>query len=266
IQTAIPVKEYDEDHFLVMATKKGVIKKTPLSEYDSPRHGLIGINLDEDDELVGVRLTDGSEHVLLVTAQGQAVRFPEDTVRPMGRATRGVIGVRLDGDDHVVAMDVVRPGADLLVVSELGYGKRTRLEEYRVTNRGGKGVRTLQVVSKNGPIVAASVVRDGAEVMLISAEGLMLRMKVDDISRQGRTTQGVRLMRLDEADKVVAIAHVKARDDADTAAGRQGSMFEADDAGLEPAPCRGRPGPASVDAGPGRMLSWPMPRAYSSVG
>ncbi len=104
--------------------------------------------------------------------------------------------------------------------------------EYRVTNRGGKGVRTLQVVSKNGPIVAASVVRDGEEVMLISAEGIMIRMKVDDISRQGRTTQGVRLMRLDEADKVVAIAHVKARDDDDTAAGRQGSMFEADDAGL----------------------------------
>ena len=129
-------------------------------------------------------------------------------------------------------MDVVRPGADLLVVSELGYGKRTRLEEYRVTNRGGKGVRTLQVVSKNGPIVAASVVRDGEEVMLISAEGIMIRMQVDDISRQGRTTQGVRLMRLDEADKVVAIADVKARDDDDTAAGRQGSMFEADDAGL----------------------------------
>ena len=215
IQTAIPVKEYDEDHFLVMATKKGVIKKTPLSEYDSPRHGLIGINLDEDDELVDVRLTDGSEHILLVTAQGQAVRFPEDTVRPMGRATRGVIGVRLDDGDHVVAMDVVRPGADLLVVSELGYGKRTDLNEYRVTNRGGKGVRTLQVVEKNGPIVAASVVRDGEEVMLISAEGIMIRMKVDDISRQGRATQGVRLMRLDENDKVVAIAHVKQREEED---------------------------------------------------
>ncbi|MFS8523395.1 MAG: DNA gyrase subunit A, partial [Limnochordales bacterium] len=237
IQTAIPVKEYDEDHFLVMATKKGVIKKTPLSEYDSPRHGLIGINLDEDDELVDVRLTDGSEHILLVTAQGQAVRFPEDTVRPMGRATRGVIGVRLDDGDHVVAMDVVRPGADLLVVSELGYGKRTDLNEYRVTNRGGKGVRTLQVVEKNGPIVAASVVRDGEEVMLISAEGIMIRMKVDDISRQGRATQGVRLMRLDENDKVVAIAHVKQReeeDDGDDGRGLQQPSIFGDETVNEP--------------------------------
>ena len=237
IQTAIPVKEYDEDHFLVMATKKGVIKKTPLSEYDSPRHGLIGINLDEDDELVDVRLTDGSEHILLVTAQGQAVRFPEDTVRPMGRATRGVIGVRLDDGDHVVAMDVVRPGADLLVVSELGYGKRTDLNEYRVTNRGGKGVRTLQVVEKNGPIVAARVVRDGEEVMLISAEGIMIRMKVDDISRQGRATQGVRLMRLDENDKVVAIAHVKQReeeDDGDDGRGLQQPSIFGDETVNEP--------------------------------
>lgn len=218
VQTAIPVQHYDDEHYLVMATKKGIVKKTLLSEFDSPRHGLIGINLDEDDELVGVRLTDGNEHILLVTAQGQAVRFPEETVRAMGRATRGVIGVRLDDDDYVVGMDVVRPGAELLVVSEHGYGKRTPLDEYRVTNRGGKGVRTMQIIDRNGPIVAASVVRDGEEVMLISAEGIMIRMKVDDISRQGRTTQGVRLMRLDESDTVVALAHVKQKEDDDDAA------------------------------------------------
>lgn len=215
VQTAIPIQSYEGDYYLVMATKKGVIKKTPLSEYDSPRHGLIGINLDEDDELVGVRLTDGSEHILLVTAQGQAIRFPEDTVRGMGRATRGVIGVRLEKGDSVVAMDVVRPGAELLVVTELGYGKRTDLDEYRVTNRGGKGIRTLHVTDRNGEIVSASVVRDGEEIMLISAEGIMIRMKVDDISRQGRATQGVRLMRLDDADRVVALAHVRSKDEDD---------------------------------------------------
>lgn len=215
VQTAIPIQSYEGDYYLVMATKKGVIKKTPLSEYDSPRHGLIGINLDEDDELVGVRLTDGSEHILLVTAQGQAIRFPEDTVRGMGRATRGVIGVRLEEGDSVVAMDVVRPGAELLVVTELGYGKRTDLDEYRVTNRGGKGIRTLHVTDRNGEIVSASVVRDGEEIMLISAEGIMIRMKVDDISRQGRATQGVRLMRLDDADRVVALAHVRSKDEDD---------------------------------------------------
>lgn len=236
VQTAIPVRQYDDGHYLVMATKKGIIKKTVLSEYDSPRHGLIGINLEDDDELVGVRLTDGSEHILLVTAQGQAIRFPEDTVRGMGRATRGVIGVRLDDDDYVVGMDVVRPGAELLVVSERGYGKRTRLDEYRVTNRGGKGIRTLQVIERNGPIVAASVVRDGEEVMLISAEGIMIRVKVSDISRQGRSTQGVRVMRLDDNDKVVAMAHVKVRDSDEDVAGPNaadapvsGDLFGGDD-------------------------------------
>jgi len=219
VQTAIPIRSYEGDYYLVMATKKGVIKKTPLAEYDSPRNGLIGITLDEDDELVGVRLTDGNEHILLVTAQGQAIRFPEDTVRPMGRAARGVLGVRLEEGDYVVAMDVVRPGADLLVVTELGYGKRTPLEEYRVTNRGGKGIRTLQVTRRNGLVAAASVVRDGEEVMIISAEGIMIRMKVDDISRQGRATQGVRLMRLGDADKVVAVAHIKSKDEDDEGEG-----------------------------------------------
>lgn len=224
VQTAIPVREYDDEHYLVMATKNGVIKKTVLAEYDSPRHGLIGINLDDDDELVDVRLTDGNEHVLLITAQGQAIRFPEETVRGMGRATRGVIGVRLDEGDYVVGMDVVRAGAELLVISEHGYGKRTRLDEYRITNRGGKGIRTLQTTERNGPIVASSIVRDGEEVMLISAEGIMIRMGVDGISSQGRNTQGVRVMRLDPKDKVVAIAHIKTREnDADNGSNDTGA-------------------------------------------
>ncbi|MBO8141797.1 MAG: DNA gyrase subunit A [Firmicutes bacterium] len=213
VQAAIPVREYDDSRFLFMATKRGVVKKTVLSEFDSPRHGLIGIVLDGDDELVGVRLTDGKEHILLVTAQGQAIRFAEDDVRPMGRAARGVRGITLADGDEVVGMDVVRPGADLLVVSRNGFGKLTSLDEYRLTGRGGKGIRTLQITAKNGPIAAVHTVRSGEEVMLISAEGIMIRMRADDISHQGRATQGVRLMRLDEGDYVVAVAPIVAKDD-----------------------------------------------------
>ncbi|HEY8418674.1 MAG TPA: DNA gyrase C-terminal beta-propeller domain-containing protein, partial [Limnochordales bacterium] len=213
IRTAIPVREYDEGHYLFMTTKRGIVKKTVLTEFDSPRHGLIGILLDEGDELVDVRLTEGHEHVLLVTALGQAIRFPEEDVRPMGRAARGVRGITLDEGDFVVGLDVVRPGADLLVVSQKGFGKRTPLDEYRVTGRGGKGIRTLQITEKNGPIVAVRVVRDGDEVMLISAAGIMLRTPVDEISRQGRATQGVRIMRLDAGDQAVAAALIAEKDD-----------------------------------------------------
>ncbi|OUM97923.1 MAG: DNA gyrase subunit A [Firmicutes bacterium ZCTH02-B6] len=213
IKTAIPIREYDEGHYLFMATKRGIVKKTVLTEFDSPRHGLIGILLDEDDELVDVRLTEGNEHVLLVTAHGQAIRFPENDVRPMGRAARGVRGITLEEGDSVVGLDVVRPAADLLVVSQKGFGKRTPLEEYRVTGRGGKGIRTLQITEKNGPIVAVRVVRDGDEVMLISAAGIMIRTSVDEISRQGRATQGVRVMRLDAGDYAVAAALVADKDD-----------------------------------------------------
>jgi len=160
-----------------------------------------------------VRLTEGNEHVLLVTAHGQAIRFPENDVRPMGRAARGVRGITLEEGDSVVGLDVVRPAADLLVVSQKGFGKRTPLEEYRVTGRGGKGIRTLQITEKNGPIVAVRVVRDGDEVMLISAAGIMIRTSVDEISRQGRATQGVRVMRLDAGDYAVAAALVADKDD-----------------------------------------------------
>lgn len=210
VEAVIPIEGYTPEHYLMMGTRKGVVKKTALMEFDSPRAGLIAINLDEDDELVDIFLTDGKKDVVIVTAGGQAIRFNEESVRAMGRAARGVIGIRLDDDDYVVGMDVVRRDGYLLVVTREGFGKRTPLSEYRRTNRGGKGVRTLQLTDRNGPIVDILVVRDDEEVMAISRAGILIRMPVEGISVQGRATQGVRLMRLDEGDHVRAIAHLAA--------------------------------------------------------
>lgn len=208
IQAVIPISEYSDDLYLTFATLNGTVKKTVLSEYDSPRvGGLICIALRDDDELVGVKLTDGSQEILMVTTEGQAIRFPEEQVRPMGRDTYGVRGVTLNEGDRVITMDVVVPNADLLTISEGGYGKRTPLDEYRVTGRGGKGVRTLNQTKKTGKVAGARVVRDSNDIMLISLEGIMIRMSVADISQMGRNTQGVILMKLqDSKDKIVAIA------------------------------------------------------------
>ena len=211
VQAAIPIPAYDDDHYLFVATRQGVVKKTALSEYDSPYAGLIALTLDEGDELVGVQLTDGRQDMLLVTQSGQAIRFPESEVRPMGRAARGVKGITLEEGDWVVGMDVVSPQRDLLVVTKNGYGKRTPLSEYRITGRGGKGIRTIQVTERNGPIAGVKVVREEDEIMMISQEGIMIRISVKDIPRLGRSTQGVRLMRLAEADYVVALAQVVGR-------------------------------------------------------
>ena len=215
IQAVIPISDYSDDLYLVMATLSGTVKKTVLSEYDSPRSGgLICISLKEDDELVSVKLTDGSQELIMVTKEGQAIRFPEDQVRAMGRAAHGVKGITLDDDDQVIAMDVVTPGGELLTVSETGYGKRTSLEEYRITNRGGKGVKTMNQTQKTGKLVGARVVQDHHDIMLISLQGIMIRMSVADISQMGRSTQGVILMKLqDENDKIVALAKLASKED-----------------------------------------------------
>jgi DNA gyrase subunit A len=213
VQAAIPVRQYDDEHYLFIATRNGMVKKTVLSEFDSPRTGLIGITLGEGDEVVNACLTDGNQEVILVTRRGQAIRFREEETRPMGRMARGVHGVALEDGDLVVAMDVVRPDGDLLVTSELGFGKRTPLSEYRITGRGGKGIRTLNVAEKNGEIVGAVVVGEQDEVMIISSSGVMIRIAVADVPEQGRSTMGVRLMKLDEGQKVVTLALIAARDD-----------------------------------------------------
>lgn len=213
VAAAIAVSNFDEGRYLFMATRNGIVKKTPLSEFATNRQGIIACHLDDDDRLVGVRLTEGEHEILLVTRGGQAVRFSEDEVRPMGRAARGVIGIRLEEGDQVVAMDAARRGADVLVVTEQGYGKRTPVEEYRLTRRGGKGVRAIGESTRNGPVVGMRVVEEGDEVMLISARGVMIRLNVSDVSRQGRTARGVVLMRLDEGDTVAALAQIAAARD-----------------------------------------------------
>ncbi|OIQ59129.1 DNA gyrase subunit A [Moorella thermoacetica] len=210
ITAVIPIRELEEDAYLLMATRKGIVKKTPLGEYHtSRRDGLLAINLDEDDDLVGVLRTEGNNEVMLVTRQGKAIRFGEGEVRPMGRAARGVRGIALDDDDMVVGLVKVRDDAELVIVSSRGFGKRTSLEEYRPQGRGGKGIITMNVTDRTGPVAAVDVVKLEDELMLISAEGILIRLGVEDISRQGRNTQGVTLMRLEPSDRVVAMARIQ---------------------------------------------------------
>lgn len=209
ITTVIPIKEFVADYYLFMTTRAGIVKKTSLVDYNSIRRdGIIAINLDEGDKLVDVLLTDNSEEIIIGTKNGMAIRFPEKEVRPTGRATRGVKGINLRKDDQVVAVDLIREQSDLLVVTNKGYGKRTKLEEYRSQRRGGIGTINIRRTPRIGHVVALQVVSSDEEIMMISAEGVMIRLKVNNISLIGRATQGVRLMRLDEGDQVVAVARV----------------------------------------------------------
>jgi len=192
-----------------------------LDEFQSIRKGgLIAINLDEDDELIDVKLTDGNQDLIMVTRQGQSIRFPESDVRTISRQARGVKGITLEDDDLVVGMDTVREDADLLVISELGIGKRTALSEYRVQSRGGKGIKTIRLTERHGTLVGIKVVLESDELMVITAEGVIIRTQVSDISRTGRDTQGVRIMKLDTNDRVVTLARVvgggKDDDESDT--------------------------------------------------
>ena len=197
-----------------MSTKNGLIKKTPLKEYDSNRTtGLIGITLKEDDELIDVRLTDGQDNVVLVTKKGLCITFDEKDVRPVGRTAQGVIGIRLDAEDIVIGMEPIISGAKstLLAITENGFGKRTETDEYRVQNRGGRGVITYKITPKTGDLVGIRVVNGTEDVMLITDTGTIIRMNVDEISVLGRATQGVTLMRTNEG-KVVSIETVEPED------------------------------------------------------
>lgn len=209
ITAVIPIREFDSDRNLIMATKNGLIKKTPLIEYESRFTGLIGLTLRPGDELITVKYTDGDQEVILGTAKGKSIRFHEEQVRSMGRTAMGVKSIELEEDDRVIGMGVVEEGSDLLVVSERGYGKRTPLSEYRPQIRGGKGLITMRLTEKNGLISGLKVVSDGDELMLISREGILIRIRIDEIPRMGRNTQGVRLMRLDEGDSLVSLAHIE---------------------------------------------------------
>ncbi|MBE0522127.1 MAG: DNA gyrase subunit A [Candidatus Methanoperedenaceae archaeon] len=203
----VPVSKFDDRHFLFMVTKKGTSKRTELSAFSNPRKtGIIAISLDEEDELVQVKLTDGSKHVVIGTKHGKAIRFDENDVRNMGRTASGVRGVRLVGEDEVISMALVEDDADLLTVTENGYGKRTVFDEYRSMNRGGQGVITIDVNVRNGNVVDIRTVRKDDEVMLTTSKGIIIRVPVMGIRLQGRNTQGVRIMNVESGDRVVGVA------------------------------------------------------------
>ncbi|MBE8955212.1 MAG: DNA gyrase subunit A [Quinella sp. 2Q5] len=214
ITALVKVREFDPTRYLFMATRKGIVKKTQLSEFSSMmKRGLVAIKLDRDDELIGVKFTEGERYIILGTAQGMAISFPEEEVRSMGRNTRGVVGIRLKRGDRVIGMDKLRKGAEVLTVSEEGIGKRTPTEEYRPQGRGGKGLVNMKVTDKTGEVVAMKVVTPDQELLLITTEGFVIRTDVDDIGLRGRNTQGVILMKTKDDDKVAALATVTLRND-----------------------------------------------------
>ena len=207
ITAVIPVKEYKPDRFLFMATKKGIVKKTGLSEFNTSRKGgLIAISLDDNDELIGVKFTDGQHHIILGTRDGLAIAFAESDVRDMGRNARGVRGINLRDMDEVIGMDTLKDDAEVLTVTECGYGKRTAVSEYRTQTRGGKGIINMKVTDKTGTVVGLKVVRPGQELMLITTEGIVIRTNVDEVSVISRNTQGVTLMKTDANDRVASLA------------------------------------------------------------
>ncbi|EKP94758.1 DNA gyrase subunit A [Thermaerobacter subterraneus] len=214
VTAVIPVRDFGEDRDLLMCTRRGVVKRTALAEFGHIRRGgLIALSLDPGDELVAVQLTDGRGDVLLLTRQGQAIRFPVAEVRTMGRTARGVMGIRLEEGDEVVGMEVADDEAHLLVITDRGYGKRTPVREFRAQGRGGKGIRAITLTARNGQVAGFEVVRPGEEVMLISQGGIVLRVPVDQVSIQGRAAQGVTVMRLEPGDRVSAVATVAQRGD-----------------------------------------------------
>lgn len=206
VNAVIPVERFDEDKYLFFATRSGVVKKTPIEDYINIRKGgLIAVNLREDDILIDVKLTDGNQEVIMGTAQGMSIRFPESDVRSMGRAATGVKGITLDQDDQLIGMDVIVPEQDILIVTTKGYGKRTPASEYRIQSRGGKGIKTINVTDKNGPVVGLKVVKDEEDLMIITASGTLIRTSMEGISTMGRNTQGVKLINIREDDSVATV-------------------------------------------------------------
>ena len=214
IAATIPVQEFSPDKYLVMVTRQGLIKKTCLDAYSNPRKGgIIGITLEKDDALIGVEMTDGKQELLIGTREGKAVRFPEAQARDMGRAAKGVRGIRLSKKDQVIAMIIAQAEATILTVTELGFAKRTLFKEYRLTRRGGKGIINIKVTDKNGFAIALKTVRDEDELMVITQTGMFLRCAIKDIRPTGRAAQGVRLIKLEDKDRVSCVAPVIAEEE-----------------------------------------------------
>ncbi|NKB80874.1 MAG: DNA gyrase subunit A [Nitrospirales bacterium] len=212
VTATLPVKEFRADQYVIMATKHGIVKKTALSAYGNPRQGgIIALNLDEGDKLIGVNVTDGQSDILLGTKHGIVIRFHEEDVRPIGRVGRGVRGINLDDDNEVIGMETITADsiASILTVTEQGYGKRTLVSEYRIQGRAGRGIISVKVTEKNGPAVSFHQVRDTDQIMIMTAEGKVLRTKMDALRDIGRNAQGVRLMDMDETDRVVGVAKLE---------------------------------------------------------
>jgi DNA gyrase subunit A len=216
ITAVITIKEFTSKRYLFMATKKGIVKKTELMDYDTSRKGgLIAIVLDEDDDLIDVKLTNGEQKIIMGTKDGYAIHFEESNVRHMGRSARGVKGITLHKGDCVVGMDNIKKGGEVLTVTEEGYGKRTPISDYRIQTRGGKGIINNKITEKTGKVIGLRLVTPGQELMMITSDGIVIRINVDDISVISRNTQGVTLMKTGRNDKVVALAAMEKKVDLD---------------------------------------------------
>ena len=210
----VPVRSFDEGRFVVMATRNGIIKKTDLSAFSNPRRdGIKAIDIPDDDILIEVDISDGNNDVILATHEGQAIRFEENKVRAMGRTAYGVKGIELAKKDYVVGMVVVKRDTSILTVAELGFGKRSEISEYRVTNRGGKGVINMKTTDKTGNVIAVKEVVDKDGLMIITEKGIVIRQDIKSIRVIGRATQGVKLINLESGDRVTDVARIIAEDD-----------------------------------------------------
>lgn len=231
INAVIPVEKLVSNRYLFFATRNGIVKKTPLNDYANIRKvGLIAIHLREDDDLIGVKLTDGEQEIIMATSSGMSIRFPEKDVRPMGRSATGVKGITLDEGDHVIDMDVVDPDKEVLIVTSGGYGKRTPMSEYRTQSRGGKGIKTLNVTEKNGHVVSLKVVDDDEDLMIMTTSGTLIRISMSDINTMGRITQGVKLINIRDDDSVSTVTRApRSVDESDEAEQADGGESSADE-------------------------------------
>jgi len=237
ITAVLPIKQYDDTHFVFMATRDGTVKKTPLSAFSRPRQsGIIAVDLRDDDRLVDVALTDGQREIMLFTSAGKVIRFAEEEVRQMGRDSTGVRGVKLADGQTLISLIVVGEG-HILTASANGYGKLTPLEEFPSHGRGGQGVIAQQITERNGDVVAALQVAPTHELMLISSNGTLVRTRVADVSIVGRNTQGVRLIRLDEGDRLTGVERVESLGEESDVADDGAAVDTAEDAGAaDPGP------------------------------
>jgi DNA gyrase subunit A len=227
VSAFLPVREFQDGRYIVFATKNGLIKKTELMAYANPRSsGIRAIGLEERDEVIGVQLTDGQQEIILSTADGQSIRFKEEQVRSTGRGTFGVVGMKLDPGDKVVSMEILSPGADVLTVSEGGYGKRTAMDEYRLQSRGGKGVITMKTTDKTGRVIGVQQVTEEDQLMLVTNGGKIIRLRIKDIRVIGRNTQGVRLIDVEEGERVVSLARLAEREEDEDVEKEEGDAEE----------------------------------------